>query len=263
MSTRTRRRKEAAQRSIARPAAARAVPLYQYSLWFFLVFAVGVLAAFWPTYFSRLDIQASYHPHTHGLAMTLWIVLLVAQAALIHTRHRDLHGKLGKLSYALVPAMVIATVNFAHFRVRGAQDLSPVALHFLALVLNALAVFIVLWAAALYYRRQPATHARYMIATIFPLFTPVTDRLIARNIPSVIPLVPRIDGSPILPVAGFLLADALLVGLAIWDWRVNRRKDVFLIALALLVVYHVSVMTLHQAAFWKSFALWFASLPLS
>jgi hypothetical protein len=263
MSTRTRRRKQAAQKSIPRPAVAHVVPLYKYSLWFFVAFALAVLAAFWPTYFSRLDIQASYHPHTHGIAMTLWIVLIVAQAALIRTRHRELHGKLGKLSYALVPAIVIATVNFAHFRVRGAQDLSPIALHFLALVLLALVVFVALWAVALYYRRQPSTHARYMIATIFPLFTPVTDRLIARNVPSLVPIVPRIDGSPILPVAGFLLADALLAGLAVWDWRANRRKDVFPLALALLVVYHVSVMTLHQAAFWKSFALWFAGLPLS
>jgi hypothetical protein len=263
MSTRSRRRKEAARGSISRPVADPIVPLYRRSLEFFAVFAFGMLVAFWPTYFSRLGNQETYHPHAHGIAMTLWVGFLVTQSALIQTRHRELHKMLGRFSYVLVPAIVVATVNFVHFRVRDAQVLPPIALHFLALVLIALLVFVTLWALALYYRRRPATHARYMIATIFPLLTPVTDRLIGRYVPSMIPLVPRIEGSPILPVAGFLLAEVLLAGLAIWDWRVNRRKDVFPIALVMFVLYHLAVMNFHRAPFWKAFGLWFASLPLS
>jgi uncharacterized membrane protein YozB (DUF420 family) len=222
-----------------------------------------MLVAFWPSYYARLGSQPTLHAHAHGIAMTLWVALLVAQAALIRRGRRDLHGKLGLFSYALVPAIVVATVNFVHFRVRGAPDLGPFALHFLALVLNALAAFLVLWGLGLYHRRAPATHARYMIATVFPLFTPVTDRLIARFARGIVPLVPRIEDSPVLPFAGFLLADVLLAGLALWDWKTHRRKDVFPRALAVLILYHVSVMTLHRAALWKSFALWFASLPLS
>lgn len=263
MSTRSRRRKEATRGSTSHPAAVPIVPLYRRSLAFFAVFAFGMLVAFWPSYFSRLGSQETYHPHAHGIAMTLWIGFIVIQPALIQTRNRELHKTLGRFSYVLVPAIVVVTVNFVHFRVRGARDLPPIALHFLALVLIALLVFVTLWALALYHRRDPGTHARYMIATIFPLFTPVTDRLIGRYAPSIIPLVPRIGGSPILPVAGFLLADVLLAGLALWDWRVNRRKDVFPIALVMLVLYHVSVMTLHRASSWKAFSLWFASLPLS
>jgi len=229
----------------------------------FTVFAFGMLVAFWPTYFSRLGDQETYHPHAHGLVMTLWVGFILTQAALIQTGHREFHKVLGRLSFVLVPAIIVGTLNFVHFRVRGARDLSPIALHFLALVLIGLLVFVMLWALGLYHRSRPTIHARYMIATLFPLFTPVTDRLIGRYVPSMIPLVPRIAGSPILPVAGFLLADGLLAGLAIWDWRVNRRRDAFPVALIMLVLYHVSVMTLHRAAFWKAFGLWFASLPLS
>jgi uncharacterized membrane protein YozB (DUF420 family) len=263
MGKRSRQKAAAQHAAAARPARTVAVPLYRYSFWFFGLFALAMLVAFWPTYFSRLDRQASYHPHAHGIAMTLWVALLVAQAALIQSGRRDLHRKLGALSYALVPAIVVATVNFVHFRVHGARELNPVTLHFLALVLNALVAFVLLWGIALYYRRQPATHARYMIATIFPLFTPVTDRLIGRYAPSIVPWVPKIDGSPILPFAGFLLADLILAGLALWDWRVNRRVNAFPVALVVLLIYHVTVMTFHRAAFWNSFALWFAGLPLS
>jgi uncharacterized membrane protein len=262
MGKRERRRKAAA--AAAAPARTPlAPPLYRAAFWFFAAFGLAMLVAFWPSYFSRLDRQPTYHPHAHGVVMTLWVALLVIQAGLIRSGNRALHRTLGALSYALVPAIAIATVNFVHFRVHGAEALSPLALHFLALVLNALVAFVALWALAMAYRRQPATHARYMIATIFPLFTPVTDRLIGRFAPSIVSMVPQIDGSRVLPFAGFLLADAILIGLAVWDWRVNRRRDVFPVALVVLVLYQVSVMTFHQAAFWNAFALWFARLPLS
>ncbi|HEX4998023.1 MAG TPA: hypothetical protein VFY29_07350 [Terriglobia bacterium] len=263
MGKQARRKKIAAQEAAVRPVSVAAAPLYRRSLLFFVVFSLAMLVAFWPSYYSRPGSQQTYHPHAHGIAMTLWVALLVAQAGLIRSGRRDLHRKLGVVSYALVPAIVIATINFLHFRVRGATELPPFALHFVALVLNALVAFVALWGIGIYYRRSPATHARYMIATVFPLFTPVTDRLIGRYVPSIAPLVPRIDGSPVLPFAGFLLADAMLIGLTLWDWRVNRRKDVFPVALAVLVCYHVSVMTFHRFGWWNDFALWFAKLPLS
>ena len=64
-------------------------------------------------------------------------------------------------------------------------------------------------------------------------------------------------------VVGFLLADVLLLALAIWDWRANRRKDVFPIALGMMVLYHVSVLTLYRVPLWKAFGEWFVKLPLS
>jgi hypothetical protein len=237
--------------------------LNQRSVWLFGAFAIAMLIAFWPTYFSRLDQQPSYHPHAHGLAMTAWCVLLVSQAWLMRTGRRDLHRGIGAASYVIVPLMVVTTVNFVHFRLRGAPVLDAVALYFLALVVNALVAFLVLYGLAIYHRRRPAQHARFMVCSVFPLFTPVTDRLFGRYLPEIVPLVPRIDGSPVLPVAGFLLADFLLVALAVWDWRTHRRRDVFPAALGVLLLYHVSVLTFHRFPAWQSFAAWFVTLPLS
>ena len=75
-------------------------------------------------------------------------------------------------------------------------------------------------------------------------------------------LVPQIDGSPILPAAGFVLADIILVLLAAWDFKANRRVGVFPVALGALLVYHVGALTLHRAAFWNAFCVWFLGLPL-
>jgi hypothetical protein len=237
--------------------------LNQGSVWLFIVFSLAMIVAFWPSYFSRLGQQPSYHFHAHGLAMTAWAVLLITQAWLMRAGKRAAHKRIGKLSYVIVPAVVIATVQFAHFRMQGVPALDPVSLYFLTLVLNALVAFSVLYGLAMYHRRKPALHARYMISTLFPLFTPVTDRLIGRYLPALVPMVPRIDGAPIVPVAGFLLADAMLIALSIWDWRVNRRTDVFPVALVIVVLYHVSVMTLYRQPFWIAFGNWFVGLPLS
>src|SRR5262245_61768008 len=118
MGKRERRKKAALQSGAAatRAPIAIAPPLYRAAFWFFAAFSVAMLVAFWPSYFSRLGNQPTYHPHAHGIAMTLWVALLVAQAALIRSGNRDIHRRLGTLSYVLVPAIVIATVNFVHFR---------------------------------------------------------------------------------------------------------------------------------------------------
>ena len=57
-------------------------------------------------------------------------------------------------------------------------------------------------------------------------------------------------------MTGFLLADALLVGLSVWDWRAHRRWNVFPLALLVLLAYHVSAMTVHQLGAWQAFCAW-------
>lgn len=259
MATRS-RRPRADVRTAATPAPIP--PLYHHSVRLFTLFALAMLVAFWPSYFSRLAAQPTYHPHAHGIAMTLWCGLLIAQATLIRSGRRALHRQLGLVSYLLVPIIVVVTINFLHFRVRDAQDLGVDGLFFVTLVLNALVAFVALFALAMVYRKTPAVHARFMVSTIFPLFTPVTDRLIGRFWPSLLGLMPRIDGSPVVQCAGFALADALLVGLSIWDWRTNRRR-VFPIALGVVVLYQASVLTFYRFGFWQAFGAWFVAAPLS
>src|SRR5262249_35847525 len=146
-------------------------------------------------YFSRLSNQLEFRFHTHGLALSLWCAMLIAQAYLIRTGRKTLHRMIGKASYGAAILVVITTLNLLHFRLRG-QPLSPYTLYFSTLVLNALLVFVALFGLAIYYRRNTALHARFMICTIFPLFTPVTDRLIFFDFPSLIGAVPIIAGNP-------------------------------------------------------------------
>src|SRR6185436_7278553 len=223
-------------------------PLYRLSARFLVVFFVFMVLAFWPSYFARLFEQPNFRFHAHGILLTLWCALLFVQPQLLRTGRRSVHRVLGKGSYVLAPALVAVTLSFVHYRVGGGiprgAPLGLGDLYFLALTLNALAAFGVLYGLAIYYRRDRPVHGRYMLCTVFPLFTPVTDRLIAGHAPQLLAYVPHVNGSPLVQVAGFVLADLILVALALWDWRANGRTSVFPVALGVLLVYHVSVVTL-------------------
>ncbi len=247
----------------ALPRAAAVPPLYHVGVRLFATFTLAMILAFWPSYFSRLTAQPSLHHHAHGLAMTLWLVLLIAQASLMRSGNRALHRRLGLLSYVLVPVIVVVTLRFVHYTLQeGPPQLGAYGLFFLALAVMTLVAFVVLFALAMLYRAQPAVHARFMISTLFPLFPPVTDRLIGRFMPSIIDSMPRIGGGAILQCAGFGIADTILAGLAVWDWQKNGRR-VFPIALVIVVVGQAAILNLHRFAFWQAFGPWFVSLPLS
>ena len=259
MSRRT--RPQSAVRAAAK--AATVPPLYHFGVRLFAGFTMAMLVAFWPSYFSRLAEQPSSHHHAHGIAMSLWLVLLVAQASLMRSGNRALHRQLGLLSYLLVPVIVVVTLRFVHYTVQeGPAELGDYGLFFLALVVVTLVAFVALYGLAMFNRAQPAVHARYMVATIFPLFPPVTDRLIGRFMPSIIDSMPRIGGGAIVQCAGFAIADAILVGLALWDWQKNGRR-VFPVALAIVVAAQAAILTLHNFGFWAAFATWFVKLPLT
>jgi len=237
-------------------------PLYHFGVRLFAIFTMAMVLAFWPSYFSRLADQPSVHHHAHGLAMTAWLALLIAQASLMRAGNRALHRRLGLLSYVLVPVIVVVTLRFVHYTVREVPDLGEYGLFFLALVVWTLVTFVTLFALAMIYRKQPAVHARFMVSTLFPLFPPVTDRLIARFMPSVLGIVPTIGGAEILQVAGFAIADTILVGLVIWDWQKNNRR-VFLVALAIVVAGQAVIMNAHRVGLWQAFGPWFVGLPLT
>jgi hypothetical protein len=242
--------------------------LYRFGARFFAGFLALALLAFWPSYFARLFEQPSLWFHAHGVVLTLWLVMLVVQAQLIRTQRRAWHRAVGKLSYGLAPAVVVISTLFVHGRLTGGQGvipprLPPLVLHFLALTLLSLLMFAIFYGLAIARRRDAQVHARWMICTLFPLFTPVTDRLVGAYAPPLIAWVPRIESSPILPAVGFALADLILLALTLWDWRANRRFDVFPTALAALLVYHLATLGVHRVPAWNTFCVTFLNWPLT
>jgi hypothetical protein len=227
--------------------------LFEKSHIYFLGFFLVVLSAFWLTYITRIFEQENYRMHLHGATLFLWCLMLIVQPLLIRKKMNSLHRRIGKFSYLLVPALVFTTLDLFRYRIRSqlAIDYASVALIF-----NALVAFIILYGLAIYYRKKSALHARYMLCTVFPFFTPATDRIMFVYFPSTIEYFPMLNGQPNVMILGFALADIILIGLCIWDWRSHRRLNVFPVALVVLLFYHYSVNTFYQYNFWKSFSDW-------
>ena len=197
--------------------------------------------------------------HVHGIALLLWCLLLIVQPYLIRTKRNGLHKQVGKFSYLLVPIIAYSTVDLYKFRLRELTALSTQDYLFTASVLNALLTFLIFYGLAIYFRKSPAIHARYMVCTVFALFTAVIDRIIRFYFSFLLPYFPTVDG-PVVQVVGLTLADILLVLLSIWDWRSHRKWNIFPIALGIHLLYHYSVLNFYKFEFWKSFSNWFFEL---
>jgi hypothetical protein len=231
--------------------------LTQQSYFYFIVFFLLVTAAFWMTYITRIFEQPNYRMHVHGATLGLWCVMLITQAFLIRNRKNQLHKRLGKFSYVLVPLILYTTLDLLRYQLAKVPELGPLDYHSVALVVNALVAFVILYGLAIYHRKRSGLHARYMVSTVFPFLTPATDRIIHIYFPSVVPYFYAIEGQPMVPIAGFLMADIIIVGLIIWDWRSHKRWNVFPFVLLILVTYHYSVLNFHRFQFWRSFSEWF------
>lgn len=123
--------------------------------------------------------------HMHAVLMGAWLVLLLAQAGFVAAGRRDLHHKLGALSFGLVPALVgvgfmLAQATFQErwaLVASGALDAAAtlrLEMRATGVLLNQLRILLVfpaLIALALWVRRSDAElHKRLMIlGTIVPV----------------------------------------------------------------------------------------------
>jgi hypothetical protein len=213
------------------------------------------LISFWPSYLSQLGAQSAY-THLHAFLAAVWMVMLIAQPILIRRGRRDYHRAIGRISYGLVPLILVSMTLLAHSRIaRIALDAYALQTYVLYLQVSLIMVFGLCYTAAIVTRRDMAVHARFMICTGFTLIDPVVIRLMF-----------WIHDSPTWNYQWFTfgLTDLVIVTL-IWLERGARRgRWVFP---AMLVVFVASqlpaLVSLTNTAAWQAFARWFASLPLT
>jgi len=237
--------------------------IYKNSVIYFVVFSLIALFAFWPRYFSRLFIAMDAETHFHGIIMTLWCVMLIAQGWLIRIKKYPIHKIIGKLSYGLAPLIVISGIIIAQFSLQKMQVHNGSYYSSIALMFNSLIAFSVLYSLAIYHLKSPLLHARFMLSTLFPMFTPLTDRIIYNHFRPIVAWVPTIEGRPMVWLYGFALANLILVGLIIWDWKTKKHRNAFITVLGIMVFYHISVISFHHFALWRTMGDWIMSLPFS
>jgi hypothetical membrane protein len=237
--------------------------LYTRSVFAFILFFGLALWAFWTSYYGKLHEDMAWSMRFHGMAMTAWCLMLILQPLLIRLQKNKLHRLTGKLSYIIAPLIVITGAHLAQITVRDMEAGTALYYFWIALMFISLLAFAILYGLAMWNRKKPLIHARYMVCTIFPLFTPITDRLIYKYFPELISLVPMLEDMPLVQLIGFALADILLITLLIWDWMAHKRLNVFPVVLLVMGIFQLSVLTFYKFSLWKQIGNWIMSLPLS
>jgi len=220
-----------------------------------VAFLLIVLAGFGRSYYARGLFAAPPLPsalvHVHGVLMTAWVLLFIAQVRLIASKRIRLHQRFGYAAIGLAGLIIATGIPVAVRAAKYGSASFPAGvppLAFMAVPLTDLVMFAGFFGAAIYYRRQPAAHKGLMLLTAINFLPPAIARMPVALLQALGPLA--FFGVPITLAVFCLTLDARRHG------RVNR---VFLIGTLLLAASYVSRLVLMTTEPWLQFAAWLAS----
>jgi len=136
-----------------------------------LAMIVTVFLGFAASYYLRPTAAPPLRPllHAHGLAASAWMLLFVAQTALVSARRFDLHRLLGIAGAALAIVLVALTTTTAIID-RGVTAR-------LVFPAGAILMFLIYVGAGFMRRRDPDGHKRLMLLATISLLPPAISRL--------------------------------------------------------------------------------------
>jgi hypothetical protein len=181
-----------------------------------IAMAVVSFVGFAPSYYLKAQFGSpALKPlvHVHGVAFTMWMLLLIVQSALIATGRVRLHRQLGIGGAVLAVAMVVLGAAVAYVRGKTVTPGMPheAILGFLAIATTALVIFPALVGAAVYFRRNAGAHKRLMILATSVILAAAVHRLLMRLIaPDVSP--PVFFGATDLFIVAIIVYDLISRG---------------------------------------------------
>lgn len=196
-----------------------------------LVIAVTV-AGFWESYFSTFT-EGPWQFHAHGIAASIWVVLVATQSWTAHRKNFAWHAAAGKASLLLFPFLIGGLAAIIDLTAKGyvAGDGATRALFggsFLIGLVLAIAAYVLLYYRALKYRRKVWLHSGYMLATPLILWESPFSRLMIGFVPGLGIAGPQ-DFPHILESIVWAMATALAFCLFV-RWRIGERAHPFLVA---------------------------------
>lgn len=217
-----------------------------------ILFAITALVGFAPTYYLKGFFNSPPIPrmiiHVHGLLMSLWVILFAAQVYFVRSTRIKRHQQLGLLSIVLAVAIFVTGLMTAVAAAKyGSISTPPGAkpLEFLIVPFFDVIVFGVLFAAAVYYRRNAPNHKRLMLLTVLNF------------VPAAIARFPFGLTEAYGPLWFFGVPDALaLIFVVVDTWRNRKLNVVFLVGALFLIVSHWLRLPLSTTDTWLNIATW-------
>lgn len=217
-----------------------------------IAMAVLAFSGFAPTYYvqffsggARATVSGGpFTPlvHLHGALFTGWVLLFIAQTALVASHRVVVHRRLGVVGAMLAAAMILVGTSTAVATAkRGGAPAGVDPLAFLAIPMFDMVLFATFVTAALVLRRDKETHKRLMLLAYISIIVAAVARL-----PGVLPLGPLVF---------FGLGYLLVVVAVIYD-LVSRRRvhTVYLWGGALMVISVPLRLMISDTDTWRTFA---------
>lgn len=227
-----------------------------------LVMAV-IVAGFWPSYFARWG-SVPWQFHAHGVAASLWVLMVFAQSWTAHHRQLPLHRSVGKSSLLLFPFLIAGLAAIIDLTGKGyvAAD-SPFRVtlggQFLVGLLIAVAAYVTVFYRALKYRRKVWVHSGYMLSTPLILFESPFSRVMGMVLPAFQIRGPQ-DMHRLIPTIEAAMAISLAVIVLIWV-RHREKASPFLVAGGFIVAQMLSMGLMTDSAVLKQMLTMIGQLP--
>jgi len=152
-------------------------------IWFLVGLAV-IVAGFWWTFFGDPLSNDLWHI-VHGVASTLWVMLLITQSLLVGRGDHLWHRRFGWASLGLAAALVGTSSYMIWIELTGDPDFPhDLRLSLVFLDVGFLFLFVSAYAAGLLIRHDRRLHARLMGSTMLIGLGPALGRLYAQQIPA-------------------------------------------------------------------------------
>lgn len=210
---------------------------YRHAPYYILACIAVIVAGFWESYFSVWG-NVPWQFHAHGVAASIWVLMVLAQSWTVHHGQLPLHRAVGKSSLLLFPFLIGGLAAIIDVTGKGfvAND-GPVRQmfggEFLIGLALAIAAYVVLYYRALKFRRKVWVHSGYMLATPLILFESPLSRVIGTWVPGLTISGPQ-DFHLIMVTILLGMAAELAIIAVLW-WRLREKAIPFLVAAVFIV----------------------------
>jgi hypothetical protein len=149
---------------------------------FFVIIYLVVQMGFYKTYLRFFPDFKGFEllHHIHGMLMSSWLLMLIAQPLLIRSGRYKVHRLLGKISYVLAPLVWISMCLIVRLSYhKGMASVAPRDLiASLALNIPQLFYFPLFYILAIVHKNDTNKHMRYMIGTALIMITAGLGRVL-------------------------------------------------------------------------------------
>jgi hypothetical protein len=236
--------------------------LYNNLGYWFLLLIVLVFAGFYTSYFAVFFQPTAPVIHIHFVLMVLWIAMLITQPFLIKYKKLSIHRMLGKISYVLVPLVLISAflmIRYSYYNLindlqqKAAQGLNQFnngqilqqAATNVAIAFFYFFMFALFYSLAVINKRKSAIHSRYMMATALTLLGPTVDRIVFFNL--------KLPTYITYELPTLIIIDILLALLLFKDYKDKRPTKTLWICLLIYITGQVLYFTIPYTSGWQHF----------